>query len=45
MLVKDVAETSVVFEENGVESAQLAEGIHKVNPVEACGAHLYFQQA
>ncbi|PMX02309.1 VOC family protein [Pseudomonas sp. FW215-R2] len=45
LLVKDVAETARVFEENGVEFTQVAEGILKVNPKDACGANLYFQQA
>lgn len=45
LLVKDVAKTAHVFEENGVEFTQVSEGILKVNPKDACGAHLYFQQA
>lgn len=45
LLVKDVAKTAHVFEENGVEFTQVAEGVLKVNPEDACGAHLYFQQA
>ncbi|WP_454835236.1 VOC family protein [Pseudomonas lini] len=45
LLVKSVAKTAHVFEENGVQFTQIAAGILKVNPEDACGAHLYFQQA
>jgi hypothetical protein len=45
LLVKDVAGTAHVLERNGVLFTQLAEGVLKVDPADACGAHLYFQQA
>lgn len=44
LLVKDVAKTAHVFEENGIQFMQVAEGVFKVNPEDACGAHFYFQQ-
>lgn len=44
LLVEDLAKTTHVFEENGIQFTQVAEGILKVNPEDACGAHFYFRQ-
>lgn len=45
LLVKDVGKTAHLFEKHGVQFTQVAEGILKVSPADACGAHFYFQQA
>lgn len=45
LLVKDAAETARVFDANGIGFERLADGSLRVNPADACGAHLYFKQA
>lgn len=44
LLVKDVGNTAHLFEKHGVQFTRVADGILKVNPADACGAHFYFQQ-
>ncbi|AWQ03422.1 putative dioxygenase [Bordetella bronchiseptica MO149] len=45
LLVKDAAATAALFEANGVRFARQPGGELKVDPADACGAHLYFKQA
>lgn len=41
--VKDIAQTRQVFEANGIRFRQVGQAL-AVDPADACGAHLYFQQ-
>lgn len=45
LLVKDIVKTTHLFEENSIRYTLVAEGRLKVDPSDACGAHLYFQQS
>lgn len=43
LLVKDLAQTRRVFQENGIRFREVGKTI-AVNPEDACGAHLYFEE-
>jgi hypothetical protein len=43
LLVRDIQQTQRVFEHNGIRFRQV-DGALAVDPADACGAHLYFQQ-
>ena len=45
LLVKNVQVTQQVLSSNGIRFETLEEGVIRVNPADACGAHLYFSQA
>ncbi len=45
LLVKDLQVTRQVLTSNGIRFEILEDGNMRVNPADACGAHLYFRQA
>ncbi|WP_217645551.1 VOC family protein [Oceanisphaera psychrotolerans] len=45
LLVKDLQVTRQVLTSNGIRFEILEDGNIRVNPADACGAHLYFKQA
>ncbi|UVJ46399.1 VOC family protein [Pseudomonas sp. LS1212] len=44
LLVRDIEETSKLFERNDVSFHSTADGLLRVDPAHACGARLYFKQ-
>jgi len=44
LLVKDLAQTKAVLEGNGIRIRSREEGLLAIEPADACGAHLYFQE-
>ncbi|NBA96557.1 VOC family protein [Pseudomonas sp. R5(2019)] len=44
LLVKNIDETAKVFSANGIRFEPVADGTLRVDPADACGAHLYFKQ-
>jgi hypothetical protein len=45
LLVKNIDRTAQLFFENGIHFESLASSVLRVDPADACGAHLYFRQA
>lgn len=44
LLVKNIDETAQLFFENGIRFKSLTSGALRVDPLDACGANLYFKQ-
>ena len=44
LLVRDVEKTAQLFQANGIRFRRVAQDL-RVDPADACGAHLYFRQA
>lgn len=45
LLVRDARATAALLRENGIRFQERGDGLLKVEPEDACGAHLYFRQA